>query len=271
MESFINKFGYTVIEHVIVNPWWVLVIEFFMVLIVYLAIDGIYILLKMNLISKRGEGYSRRTEGPVRILVAGDSTGVGTGAEDVKNTLSGYFAHDFPEVDVVNVSVNGSVTQSVYGQLEAGHPHTYDLVVISTGGNDTWALTPMNKLRDDLRKVLHKAKEMSNQRAIVIFFGNVGSAPFFPYPLRAFLLWRAERINELFFEVTHEEGVPFIELFTQSEKNPFVKDPKKYFALDGLHPNDAGYWEWYKCIWQLMVEKSLVFSGKSIHLKENRE
>jgi lysophospholipase L1-like esterase len=55
----------------------------------------------------------------------------------VEDTLSGRFAHDFPQVEVNNHAVNGSVTKDVIRQLDEVTGLTYNLILISTGGNDT--------------------------------------------------------------------------------------------------------------------------------------
>ena len=69
-------------------------------------------------------------------------------------------------------------------------------------------------------------------------------------------------IRDLFEEVTKEEQVTFLELFTNPKENPFVLDPEHNFAPDGLHPNGNGYWNWYKHVWLLMSENVIYIRKK---------
>ena len=75
------------------------------------------------------------------ILILGDSTAYGTGAAMVQETLAGRFAHDFPNIETHNYAINGSLTRDVFKQLENVQDSNYKLVIISTGGNDTWHFT----------------------------------------------------------------------------------------------------------------------------------
>lgn len=260
MEAHIITIGDAVMRHLSNTSGVILFLEFIQIFSAYLILDGIRIFLVMRYVSRKGTSYSRVDESyAANILIAGDSTAVGTGAKNPEHTLAGFLAHDFPKVNIINVAINGARTYSVLNQLTHAHDKKYDMIMISTGGNDVWTFTPLSKLRADLIRILSKAKEMSNNKVVVIFFGNEGSAPFFPFLLRPFLMWRTKKINNLFLDVTHHEKVFFIQLFTDPKGNPFVRQPEVFFAADGLHPNDAGYWEWYKKLWSLMVDGNFLF------------
>lgn len=220
----------------------------------FVLLDIFNLFVLMHLIPKRKDGFSRAVKDASRFLIVGDSTAVGTGAKDPKQTIAGFLAKDFPTMSIENLAKNGSRTKAVLSQLELADCTQYEGIFISTGGNDVWAFTPLTQLRNDIRAVLRKGEEMSRGRVVLIFFGNEGSAPFFPYIFRSVLMWRTRQVLEVFRQVSIEQRVPLIELFTTDEENPFVKDPKKYFAVDGLHPSQAGYWEWYKRLWRLMLK-----------------
>jgi hypothetical protein len=100
---------------------------------------------------------------------------------------------------------------------------------------------------------------MSNHRVITLFFGNEGSAPFFPFFISGFLLRRTERVKEVFAAVTSSEKVPLVQLFTSNEGNPFVRDPRHFFARDRLHPSSEGYRLWYERMWRIMVENGYLY------------
>ena len=253
MESYFVTFGEACISHVLHTPTHILFLEVLIFFVTLFVLDVLNVLSVMFFVPKKSVGFSHVIEGAPQLLVLGDSTAVGTGARDATQTLAGFLAHDFPEMSIVNRGVNGARTRAVKKQLESMEGQ-YEGIFISTGGNDVWAFTSLNELRHDLQTLLRISKEKSRNRVMLIFFGNEGSAPFFPTLLRKVLMWQTRRVLNVFRLVAHKENVPLIELFTKDEANPFVKDPKTFFALDGLHPSEAGYWEWYKRFWRLMLE-----------------
>lgn len=253
MEAHLITLGEQLVLHILETPVYVLLLEVLIFFIALFVLDVLNVLAVMFFVPKKSVGFSRTIEGAPRILVLGDSTAVGTGAKDMSRTLAGFLGRDFPNLSIINRAVNGARTRAVLAQLTATEG-SFEGIFISTGGNDVWAFTSLSELRDDLRTVLRVSKERSRGRVMLIFFGNEGSAPFFPALFRKVLMWRTRRVLNVFRLVAHEENVPLIELFTKEEGNPFVKDPKTYFAVDGLHPSEAGYWEWYKRFWRLMLE-----------------
>jgi len=193
------------------------------------------------------------------IAIFGDSTAVGTGSKNVEETLAGRLAKDFPHTNIINLAENGSKTIGVSQQIQSLHNKKVDMAIISTGGNDIWAYTSSRKLVEDLRSILEQAKEISDHHVILLFFGNEGTAPFFPWPIRSWLNHRTELVKNIFLFVANEQKVPIIDLFSNPRENPFVIDPKRYFAEDRLHPSGAGYGEWYKRMWRIMVERGYLY------------
>lgn len=193
------------------------------------------------------------------IAILGDSTAVGTGAKDIEETLAGRLAKDFPRTNIINLAENGSKTIGVLQQIKGLHDSKVDMAIISTGGNDIWAYTSLQKITEDLRSILKQAKEISDHHVILLFFGNEGTAPFFPWPIRSWLNHRTELVKNIFLFVANEQKVPIIDLFSNPRENPFVIDPKRFFAEDRLHPSGAGYGEWYKRMWRIMVEKGYLY------------
>lgn len=243
-----------VFYYILSMPGWLIVLLALILWVVYIACKGLYYLLSVRLTDRYQAARSYHRETDRKILLVGDSTAVGTGSADPDKTLASFLAMDFPKTSIINCAVNGSLTREVEQQMDLVRNQVFDLVVISTGGNDVWTVTKKATLKKDLIRVLQMAKKISNSRVVLLFFGNEGSAPFFPLFLKGFLLKRTEIVKEVFTEVAAEEKVPLIELFSQPSENPFVKDPGANFAPDGLHPNEHGYWNWYKHLWRLMVQ-----------------
>lgn len=231
----------------------------FSVLIAFSALKLLFRIFMNKLLAASQKPFSRPFPNGKSIAVFGDSTAVGTGSKSVEETLAGRLAKDFPRTDIINLAENGSKTRGVLQQIQRLNNKKINMAIISTGGNDVWAYTSLRKLTKDLRAVLEKAKEISDHRVILLFFGNEGSAPFFPWPIRSWLASRTEQVKEVFDSVAAEQQVPIIDLFSNSLENPFVVDPKRYFARDRLHPSGAGYGEWYKRMWRIMVDRGYLY------------
>ncbi len=269
MEAF-RLINLTIISYLETSLWWVLLLQAILLWVVYFALKSLYQLTIIRLTGRHHKPKSYLRLGERKILLVGDSTAVGTGSIHIDRTLGGYLANDFPKTDIINKSVNGSLTGHVLDQLLTVATEKFDLILISTGGNDVWAFTNGKKIRAQLIASLDLAKKMSNHKVVLIFFGNEGSAPFFPLLLSGLLLNRTDYIRQIFTGVATLQQVPLIELFSKPKENPFIIDPKRFFAPDGLHPNERGYWEWYKHLWRLMVRGHYLFH-EDISLKSQRQ
>lgn len=267
MEAYLIDIGNVILGHIYSTPAYILTLEVFGVFAFMSLLDIVNVLLVMIASPKQKKGYSRIIKDTQRILVAGDSTAVGTGSKDPVRTLAGFLAKDFPMMSIENVAVNGTTTREVLTQLNHAEAERYEGILISTGGNDVWKFTPLTSLREDIHSVLTTSKAMCDGKVLFVFFGNEGSAPFFPTLFRKILMWRTRKVLALFREVANEHNVPLLELFTKEAENPFVKDPSTHFALDGLHPSQAGYWEWYKRLWRIIAEHEYHWGEKQTHRK----
>ncbi len=194
-----------------------------------------------------------------KVLIVGDSTARGTGAQKVEDTIAGRLRRDFPNVEIQNNSMNGAITKQVLPQLQKARDQKFDLVFVATGGNDIVYLSNMQHMRSALVVVLEEAIRLSNHRVIVLFYANFGSAPIFPPWILWFLRRRTRRVHAIFRDVCGELKVPCIELYTDFidasfDPNFFANDPKRYYAKDFIHPSGDGYGLWYRRIWREMVE-----------------
>jgi lysophospholipase L1-like esterase len=184
-----------------------------------------------------------------RILVIGDSTGYGTGADKVEDTLLGRFAHDFPNVEVNNYAVNGSVTNNLIKQLEKVHDKNYNLTIISSGGNDTWKMTNLQDLERDLRIALSMAQAITGNNIALIIYNNSASGPVFPFFVRGLILKRTRLINEIYTRVGNELNLQTVPIFLPGEKCP-----ANFFSRDGLHPSSEGYRIMYIRLWAALYQ-----------------
>lgn len=203
--------------------------------------------------------FSRGGTGGRRVLILGDSTAVGTGANSPEDTIAGRLARDYPKAEIVNVAENGGLVRDIETQLELVREQKFDLVIVSAGGNDVWHGTGLKKIRTSLAKSLPQLVEMSDGRVLFLIYNNIGSAPVFPKLIRFFLKRRCDRVQETIRDTAYQHKVPTIELFTTDDRNPFLGDPKTLFAFDGIHPSSEGYRLWYHRMWLIMHQNGYRF------------
>ena len=186
------------------------------------------------------EPLHRAPDATRRILVVGDSTAVGIGAGSTSETLAGVLVAQFPSTAIENHACLGARMQDMVPQIDAAEDASYDVVLMSVGGNDIIRGTPRHLFRDALDEAIRKALALSRV-VIVLNSPNVGAAPLFPWPLTILLSRRSLRIRLTFEEVCAAHPVEFVNFTFEPALDPFRRQRSVYFAADGLHPTAAAY------------------------------
>lgn len=239
-------------------------LNIFIFYFVFTSLRTLFLLAKISFYNRflayRGRAIKvERATGEKRILILGDSTAVGTGASRSEDTIAGRLARDFPNAAIINRGVNGAVTADIGKQLQGAGEGKFNVVIISVGGNDAVHFTGRHEMQSALQASLKQAKEISNHRVLLLIYNNIASAPIFP----AFIRWRlrrsADTMQLVFRKVAEEEQVPCIDLFSQGNDNPFLREPRKFFAPDGIHPSSEGYRLWYNRMWRTLTERGYAF------------
>jgi lysophospholipase L1-like esterase len=202
---------------------------------------------------------SRAFEAPLphatrRLLVIGDSTAVGTGAERPENSTAGRLGRRLPGVEIINLAENGARTGDLIAQLRAAPGKPFDVILIQSGGNDILWFTGLRRLRSATIQLLEAARQRAGL-VVMMSTGDVGTAPAFPIPIDSLYSWRTRQVRNLFLELTAGHGVEYVDLYNPDPDNPFRADPQRYYATDGLHPSDAGYRLWFE---QLIAASSIL-------------
>jgi len=179
-----------------------------------------------------------------RLLVVGDSTGVGTGASTARYSVAGRIAADHPHLEIVNRAGDGARFADVVRQLDAVPATRFDIVLIQAGGNDVIRFTSAETLRAHIDEALRLAGEKA-RTVIVMPSGNVGNAPFFFAPLSWIMTSRSRELHAMVRASAAASGAVYVNLFKEAADDPFVRDPQRLHAADGLHPSDDGYALWY--------------------------
>jgi lysophospholipase L1-like esterase len=203
-------------------------------------------------LARRSEPFEQRPAGATRrLLIAGDSTAVGTGASSPAHSLAGLIAQQQPRLLIENRARDGALFADVAEQLL--RPGRFDAVLVQAGGNDVIRLRGADDMRADIERVLEAAR----QRADVVVLmpaGNVGNAPFFFAPWSWWMTRRAREMHRLAESASARADATYVKLFQEREDDPFVRQPELN-ASDGLHPSDAGYRVWWQ---QLQAQSDLL-------------
>lgn len=59
---------------------------------------------------------------------------------------------------------------------------------------------------------------------------------------------RARKARDIAREAAERHGATFVNLFHERDVEPFLADPKRFYASDYLHPSDDGYALWFQAL-----------------------
>lgn len=200
--------------------------------------------------------YIQPNEEAMTVLILGDSTGVGVGADFPRETIAGLLEQD--GASVVNKARAGDYTYEILDQINELDGEYYDLVLIFVGGNDVLWFENLDKAAEDLKEVLRAAHYLG-ERIVLLPPGNLGLAPLFRDPIGWLYSGRTWEARQKFMQVASESGVVYLDLFTNSLRELFTDEPRKYFAADLLHPSSEGYRIWYEKIKRTLRERGVAW------------
>jgi lysophospholipase L1-like esterase len=183
-------------------------------------------------------------EAKYKILIVGDSTVLGTGSKDPRESVVGLWGKNFPKASITNRGKNGRRTAEIPAVLEEFADASFDLMIIHSGGNDIIYRTPLDKLEQDLDAALRAAKQKAKVVAI-LHSGNVGTAPIFPWPLSWFYTHRTRQVRDIYVRKAQEQSVIYVDLFAERANDPFLTDVNNFYATDFLHLGPRGNQFWF--------------------------
>lgn len=188
--------------------------------------------------------FEKNGEGENTVLVLGDSTAVGIGADHPEESVAGRVS-SFLQVDSLeNYAVSGALTKDLNEQRKNATLATYQLVLIQVGGNDIIRFRPAKDAGEELRTAIRNLPP--SEKVVIISAGDVGGATLFPWPVRPFHTRLNNEYHEMFARVAAEEGVTYVNFGNSPATKEINKKPEIYLAADGLHPSSEGYRLWFE-------------------------
>lgn len=190
------------------------------------------------------EGVSGEGENESKLLVIGESTVAGLGAETHEKALAGQFARGISEktgrqVRWVAVGRNGVTARRTIDELLPLVPKDrYEYILLGLGGNDVMKLSSPKKWRHDMLELLGIVRDRNPDA--VIFISNcpmIKYSPIMPEPIKG-ILWR--------LSVMHDANIrEFTASLDRVHYYPQPADVRlEGFFADGIHPSEQGYADW---------------------------
>lgn len=230
----------------IMVPWWKIFLLILLSLIIVAGWYGyrFYRLLRISEdIMARTHAYSLVWRSGTTLLVLGDSTAVGVGAENPEESIAWQLSKYIRASEVENQWVSWAIVSDVARQVALARAKEYDYILLQIGGNDMTRLHDLMKVSKDYESLISSLPK--HKYLIVMSCGNLGGARIFP----RFIGYIYERISRSyhakFREIVIWYGGIYIDIFDERAVDPFIRNPGSYLAADLFHPSSLGYEYWF--------------------------
>jgi lysophospholipase L1-like esterase len=169
--------------------------------------------------------------GKLRLVVVGDSTAVGTGADSLADALPGRLGK-LLGARWRAIGRNGATaSQVLHDHLDDAAGGPADVAVVLVGWNDALKLRSPRAFARDLGAIIDRLRAASpDGRVVVVAPPAFGSFPVLRQPLRMALGAHAANLTRVAERVAGEHGALFARGFDG-----------RSVAADGFHPDGAGY------------------------------
>ena len=187
----------------------------------------------------------------LRLLIAGDSSAAGVGAERQSDALAGRLPEALlaraAELAIDRVewrleAHSGADAADVLARLERAAPLAVDLAVVAVGVNDVTGHTPPGRWLHTLERIAATLRSRHGARCVLVSgLPPMHIFPLLPQPLRWYLGEHARRFDAALRRWADSAGgVRYAPL-------PALSDPSMV-ATDGFHPSPAAYRLWAQAL-----------------------
>ena len=184
------------------------------------------------------------------VLVLGDSTAYGVGANNKDESVPGLFSKKVEATYVENYAVSGAVVKDLRSQIAQAKSDKYDYVLVQIGGNDIVAGHDPGQTTEELGQILKTLP--AHTKLVVICCGSVGDVTIIPWFFRSYYANLTLQYHTEFGKVIPQIGGIYVNLYDEPSVNPFLKYPEIYLAKDEFHPSTKGYELWFKKIEKIL-------------------
>ncbi|MEO6941930.1 MAG: SGNH/GDSL hydrolase family protein, partial [Terrimesophilobacter sp.] len=181
---------------------------------------------------------------PVHLLVLGDSTASGVGADTQDDALPGNLARSIHErlgrgATWNAVGRNGATARDIITDyLDEAAKSPCDLVFLTIGANDALGLRSRGAFRRDVATIVHTMRRANPQALILVSlmprFDRFASLP---QPVKWNLALHAASLDDAARRAV--SGMPGV--FAIPKPAPYTPE---FWASDGFHPSADGYRQW---------------------------
>ncbi len=205
-----------------------------------------FLVKKTKVLIKSAVPYERSLpNSDMKILVLGDSTAYGTGAEKNSLTTAGRLGELFPQADVKTIAENGLKLEGLLEKMEAIDTNEkYAIILIQIGANDIMRLTSMKNIESRIDTAVDKLSKQTD-KLIFMHSGNIGDSEFFPFYVKPILTSRSNKTREIYMKTAEKHKAFYVDIISSEITEIMEKNPTEYYADDMLHLNGAGYGLWF--------------------------
>ena len=197
-------------------------------------------------------GGTLGTGAPLSVLLLGDSSIAGVGAEVQDHALSGRLAHHLSPTYCINWQVvgrTGWTTQDAMQALTAEQPRPVDVAVLSLGVNDVTTETGISTWLETYSQLVVRLRNDWKVRVFVLSgLPMMGAFPALPQPLRWYLGLQADAHQKALFDRFNDtSGTICVPLNFDLDVSAM--------AEDGFHPGPLVYDVWAEDIANIIRER----------------
>ncbi len=211
-------------------------------------------------IAKQTVAFSYTPDQPhKRLLIVGDSTAIGVGAETPEVSVAGHFHAVYPNLEIVNLGISGLKLAEINTHLQKSltpEQDIFDMVLIMGGANDIIYFTPLAAAKEHLEQTITTAQQFSDN-VVLITSGNIGIAPLFPWPLNTLYTHRSHQYLTAYKQTAQARGVHVVDVYHTKHKDPLGIGITNYYCPDLLHFNGTGYKLWFEAIQQTIQANAI--------------
>jgi lysophospholipase L1-like esterase len=180
---------------------------------------------------------------PLRLLVLGDSTVVGVGADSIDEALPGNLARELSArwtcgINYTAIGESGATADELLERyIDEATANEYDFIFLSVGCNDALQLRSRRAFGRDVRELLRRLRGASPTATILMSsLPAFNRFALFPKLLRKRLYLHSQSLEA--------EARAIVEKSGDIMSPPPPPYPDGFFSIDQFHPSAQGYHDW---------------------------